>query len=141
MLRLFAAAAVVAAVAAGTTYATTSMSSSTPATNTIQACVKDNGDIRISAYCASSERAVSWNVVGPAGPPGAAGKDGLGVQSSALGVGSSNCPFGGSSFVVGIAPPTFACNGAPGADGANGKDGTDGKDGKDGTTFTSIDGL
>ena len=150
-LRLFCAAAAVAAVAAGATYATTSLTTSAAATNTIQACVKDNGDVRIvasAADCKRPEHAISWNVVGPAGPAGPAGPTGPAGPAGPVGAPGTDgtsvvsspadaaaCPYGGAKFVVGTAAPTFACNGAPG------RDGKDGSDGKDGTSLSSIDGL
>ena len=139
--RAVTAVALVAAVAAGATYATASRGAATAATTTIDACVKHGGDVRIvsgPADCKASERAIAWNVVGPAGPigpAGAPGKDGLSVHASSLAAGNTDCPFGGSKFVVGDAAPTFACNGAPG------KDGKDGAPGKDGAALSSIDGL
>jgi hypothetical protein len=149
--RLALAAAAIAILTAGATYAATTLTSSAAATNVIQACVKvPNGDLRIvdsPAQCHRDERSMTWNVQGPKGDKGdkgetgATGAAGLSVQPSALATGDSNCPFGGSSFTVGLLLPTFACNGAPGKDGADGANGADGKDGKDGTTFTSIDGL
>jgi hypothetical protein len=134
-LRVLIAAAIAAAVAAGATYATTSLSGSAAATSTIQACVKDNGDLHIVAStteCKRGERPLTWNVVGPQGVPGPQGEkgdDGLSVQTTALAAGDANCPFGGSSFTVGTAPATFACNGAKG------------DAGKDGASPTSIDDL
>lgn len=77
-LRVLAAAALVAAVAAGATYATTSLTGAT-ATKTINACVKDNGDVRIvasAADCRTPEHAISWNIVGPTGPTGPQGPTG-----------------------------------------------------------------
>jgi hypothetical protein len=138
----------VAALTAGATYGATSLAGSPATTTTIQACVKtENGDVRIvdgPAACHPDERSVTWNVQGPKGEQGdkgdtgATGPAGLSVQSAALAVGDPDCPFGGSKFTVGDAPPSFACNGARGADG---KDGQDGKDGKDGATFASVDDL
>jgi hypothetical protein len=45
---------------------------------TIHACaVKSNGALRAARHCKRSERALSWNAVGPAGPRGAQGPQGL----------------------------------------------------------------
>jgi hypothetical protein len=47
--------------------------------DTIYACVKDNGDLRLvddPTDCKKKERLVSWNTVGPPGPPGPPGEDG-----------------------------------------------------------------
>ena len=152
MKRRFAlAAAVIAALTAGATYAATALTRTAAATNVVQACVKvPNGDVRIvdgATQCHRDERSMTWSVQGPKGDKGdkgetgATGAAGLSVQTSALAAGDGNCPFGGSSFTVGLLLPTFACNGAPGKDGKDGANGADGKDGKDGTSFTSIDGL
>ncbi|MFC4776010.1 tail fiber protein [Paenibacillus sp. GCM10023252] len=54
--------------------------SSSKPTSTIQACVKDNGTLRLvssATVCYKSEKRVSWNVVGPKGDPGIAGPQGL----------------------------------------------------------------
>ncbi|HVC87716.1 MAG TPA: hypothetical protein VNC40_09865 [Gaiellaceae bacterium] len=108
----------------------------------IEACSNNtNGLLRIVANnqtdCRTGETAISWNVVGPQGPAGsqgpqgpagsqgpqgAAGKDGVGVTSSQLPPGGSNCPSGGSSFTS-ASGTTYACDGASGKDGTNGTDG------------------
>lgn len=79
LLRLLGTVAVLLGVAAGAGYATSSFTNSAPATQVIQACVGNNGNVRIvqsAADCHSSETPISWNVVGPAGPPGATGATG-----------------------------------------------------------------
>lgn len=59
---------------------------------------------------------------GPAGLPGAAGPAGASVTITALGLGDTSCPFGGSRFTVGATSAT-ACNGAPGGSGGSGSGG------------------
>jgi hypothetical protein len=112
MLRLLAAAALVAAVVAGATYATTSLTSTAVATNTIHACVKDNGDVRIvsaATDCRTPEHAISWNIVGPTGPAGPTGAQGA--------------------------------QGDVGPTGPQGPKGDKGDKGDAGTTFASVDDL
>jgi hypothetical protein len=55
---------------------------------------------------------------GAPGPPGVNGQNGVSVQSTALAVGDSSCPNGGSRFVAANGT-TYACNGAAGT-GADG---------------------
>jgi len=117
MKRRFAlAAAVIAALTAGATYAATALTRTAAATNVVQACVKvPNGDVRIvdgATQCHRDERSMTWSVQGPKGDKGdkgetgATGAAGLSVQTSALAAGDGNCPFGGSSFTVGLLLPT-----------------------------------
>lgn len=61
---------------------------------------------------------------GPSGPPGA-GTPGISVLSAALGVGSADCPTGGSQFTS-VSGTTFACNGGQGPVGASGPQGVPG---------------
>src|SRR5258708_9848729 len=49
-------------------------------TNTIDACVKDNGDVRIvsaGSSCKQPEHLVEWDLVGPQGPAGPQGPQGI----------------------------------------------------------------
>lgn len=67
--------------AAGVAYATTALSSAHQATSVIQACENPgNGTLRVVADnttgCHANETAVTWNVVGPQGPPGPQGDTG-----------------------------------------------------------------
>ncbi|MDP3500532.1 MAG: hypothetical protein Q8S33_09370 [Myxococcales bacterium] len=59
---------------------------------------------------------------GPVGAPGSAGPAGASVTITALGLGDTSCPFGGSRFTVGATSAT-ACNGAPGGSGGSGSGG------------------
>lgn len=63
--------------AVGVALATTALTKT--ATSTINACEKDNGDIRIldtGTTCPRHEHLLSWNVQGPAGPAGLTGPPG-----------------------------------------------------------------
>ncbi len=65
-------------VAAGTTYALAASGAST--TQTINACVNRQGDMRLVAVagaCRGNETPLSWNTVGPAGAQGAQGIQGV----------------------------------------------------------------
>src|SRR3954452_16337955 len=62
--------------------------------NTIMACVKDNGEVRLIdpsstkkdlQACKKDETAVNWNVVGPTGPMGAKGNTGATGATGATG--------------------------------------------------------
>jgi len=98
MRRRFAIGAALVAVlaAAGTTYALAASGAST--TQTINACVKANGDVRLvsaAANCRRDETAISWNTVGPAGPQGLqgiAGRDGQTGPQGPAGASGSNPP-------------------------------------------------
>ncbi len=74
------AALVAVLAAAATTYALAASGAST--TQTINACVNGEGNIRLvsaAANCRRGESPISWNTVGPAGatgPQGIAGRDG-----------------------------------------------------------------
>ena len=94
---LIGAAFVAVLAAAGTTYALAASGAST--TQTINACVSGNGDIRLvsaAANCRHNESPISWNTVGPTGltgPAGAAGRDGRDGQTGPAGpAGTSSNP-------------------------------------------------
>jgi len=90
------AALVAVLAAAGTTYALAASGAST--TQTINACVRANGEVRLvsaAANCRRDETALSWNTVGPAGPQGAqgiAGRDGQTGPQGPAGVSGTNPP-------------------------------------------------
>jgi hypothetical protein len=67
-LSLAIAGAVLAVVASGVAFA--SMPGASPA---IHGCKGKNGSLRIAKTCASREKGVTWNKVGPAGPAGGKG--------------------------------------------------------------------
>jgi type VI secretion system secreted protein Hcp len=75
--RIILASLVVAALAAaGTAYAVVSQAA---ATQTVNACVNDEGQLRLapsSGSCKKNEQLLSWNTVGPAGPAGPTGATG-----------------------------------------------------------------
>jgi type VI secretion system secreted protein Hcp len=73
-------------VAAGTTYALAASGAST--TQTINACVNHQGDMRLVAVagaCRDNETPLSWNTVGPAGAQGAQGVQGASGQPGPAG--------------------------------------------------------
>jgi type VI secretion system secreted protein Hcp len=73
-------------VAAGTTYALAASGAST--TQTINACVNGEGQMRLVAVagsCRQHETALSWNTVGPAGAAGAQGVQGAPGQPGPAG--------------------------------------------------------
>ena len=94
------------------------------ATSVIQACVRQDGRLRLvttTSDCRRTERPISWNVRGPQGAPGLPGPEGP----------------------QGPAGPAGA-DGAPGADGAAGPPGPQGErgpQGPKGDSGTSIDAL
>jgi type VI secretion system secreted protein Hcp len=72
--------------AAATTYALAASGAST--TQTINACVNHEGQMRLVAVagaCRGNETALSWNTVGPAGAQGAQGVQGAAGQPGAAG--------------------------------------------------------
>jgi type VI secretion system secreted protein Hcp len=72
--------------AAATTYALAASGAST--TQTIDACVNHEGQMRLVAVagaCRGNETALSWNTVGPAGAQGAQGVQGAAGQPGAAG--------------------------------------------------------
>jgi type VI secretion system secreted protein Hcp len=73
-------------VAAGTTYALAASGAGT--TQTINACVNRQGDMRLVAVagaCRGNETPLSWNTVGPTGPQGVQGDQGAAGQPGATG--------------------------------------------------------
>ena len=80
------AALVAVLAAAATTYALAASGAST--TQTINACVNSEGQMRLVAVagaCRGNETALSWNTVGPAGAQGAQGVQGAAGQPGAAG--------------------------------------------------------
>jgi type VI secretion system secreted protein Hcp len=83
---LIGAAFVAVLAAAGTTYALAASGAST--TQTINACVNHQGDMRLVAVagaCLDNETPLSWNTVGPAGAQGAQGVQGASGQPGPAG--------------------------------------------------------
>ena len=66
-----------------------------PAPATIRACAsKSDGRLRVARRCARGERAVSWNVRGPAGAPGPGGPAGPAGATGAAGPAGARGPEG-----------------------------------------------
>ena len=112
--RLAIGAALVAVLAAAaTTYALAASGAST--TQTINACVRPDGELRLvsaAANCRRDETAVSWNTVGPAGAQGAqgvAGRDGRDGQTGPTGPAG---PAGASAANPDGADATITATGA-----------------------------
>jgi len=90
------AALVAVLAAAATTYALAASGAST--TQTINACVNGEGNIRLvsaAANCRRGESPISWNTVGqpgPTGPQGIAGRDGQTGPAGPAGASSTNPP-------------------------------------------------
>jgi hypothetical protein len=62
------------------------IAASTTSSATLRACAsKSNGALRLAGKCKSSERAVSWNTVGPRGPRGLQGIQGAKGDTGATG--------------------------------------------------------
>jgi hypothetical protein len=89
-----------------------------PATDgTITACYnKSSGAMSVIdpsvSKCNAAQLQLQWNQRGPAGATGQAGTNGA-PGSSVVNTPEppgSNCAYGGTRFVVGDNPPTFACN-------------------------------
>jgi hypothetical protein len=132
-LRLAGAAAIVASVAAGAAFAAGALTAGQTATNIIQACVKDNGDVRIvagSSECKKPEHSISWNAAGAAGPKGNTGDQGpQGIQGPKGDTGAA-----GAKGAIG----DQGLQGIQGAKGDKGDPGVDGKDGADGASLSSL---
>jgi hypothetical protein len=131
--------------AASVAYATTALSSSTPATTVIQACMKEgNGDLRILAdggECKKHEVAISWNVVGPRGaqgPQGIQGPQGLPGMQGLPGTNGTNGVKGDPCL-----PSNPACVGPKGDRGDVGPTGPAGAPGVGSglSSFDAVNGL
>ena len=64
---------------------------------TIQACENTKTGalgVRLHATCPAGTRAISWNVTGPAGPPGTTGIFGTKTNTAATGTGGTQCTLG-----------------------------------------------
>jgi Phage Tail Collar Domain/Collagen triple helix repeat (20 copies) len=100
-----------------------------PETNTISACAKRNGDLRLSSSgeCKQNETLVTWNAVGPQGLAGAPGAVGATGATGAKGdTGTNGVP--GANGAPGPKGDTGAI-GAPGIAGATGPKGDTGAPG------------
>lgn len=94
---LLGAALVAVIAAAGTTYAWASAGATS--TQTINACIGDNGFLRlvgVSGDCRRGESPISWNTVGPAGQTGPAGAQGIAGHDGRDGATGPQGPAGAS---------------------------------------------
>ena len=106
----------------------------------IKACAnRSNGKLRLAGpagSCKSHERAISWNVQGPAGPPGPAGAPGPAGPAGATGPAGPGGPTGpaGPAGPAGAKGPTgpAGANGQPGPAGPQGPAGAAGAKGATG---------
>src|SRR6478609_4267949 len=107
--------------ATGVAYATGAVGAAP--TTTINACVKDNGDVRIAnaSDCKQNESALTWSVVGPKGDTGAPGAAGPQGETGAPGPAGPQGPQGETG-----APGKDGVDGLPGPKGADGTNGHDG---------------
>lgn len=133
---LLAAGAVVATIGGGALVAGAA-SRDEPPHSVIKACAnQSSGRLRLagpSGTCRHGERAISWNVQGPAGPPGPAGPTGPAGAMGAAGPAGAAGPKGDSG-------PTGA-RGPTGPAGAAGARGPTGPKGDSGAGLSSIDQL
>jgi hypothetical protein len=127
---------VVVAVAAGVcTAAGLAWATSSDEGMTINACVANDGTLRIASPCKKGDTSLSWNQVGPAGPQGPTGQTGqqgaigaTGPQGQTGATGPQGNP--GPQGTAGSAGPT----GTQGATGAIGQAGSQGATGPAGPT-------
>ena len=140
-LRLLAAAIAVAALAGGgLVAAAASRDNGSP--SVIKACAnRSNGKLRLAGpagSCKQHERAISWNVQGPTGPPGPAGAPGPAGSPGPVGATGPAGPAGsaGPAGPAGAKGPTGAAGpaGATGQPGAAGSQGPTGAAGAKGAT-------
>jgi len=114
-----------------------------PTGDTITACAaKANGRLRLisaSASCRGSERRLTWNVAGPAGPKGDAGPPGSKGEPGAAGPAGAPGPRGEQGVRGEIGPQGPA--GAAGPAGAQGPAGPKGEPGRGLASFDELAGL
>ena len=94
-----------AILVAGAGLAVASTTSGTKETSTIQGCLKQNGDLRISSSCHHNETAISWNTEGPTGPTGARGATGAAGATGATGAAGATGSTGATAHRVAPARP------------------------------------
>ena len=62
--------------------------------------------VRLHATCPAGTRAISWNVTGPAGPPGTTGIFGTTTNTATAGTGGAMCTTGEVILTAGKTAPT-----------------------------------
>jgi hypothetical protein len=117
-VRLLGALIVIAGLGAGAAYGTSLVGTRTLATNVIQVCENPgNGALRVVADnqtdCHAKETPISWNVVGPPGPKGDPGADGVSPTVTQLAAGDSNCSAGGAAITDAAGSTAYVCSGSP----------------------------
>jgi hypothetical protein len=111
-LRLLGAAVAVAGLGAGAAYGMSLVRGGAGATGVIEACANGgNGGLRVVANnqtdCHRNETPISWNAVGPAGPPG------VSPTVAQLAAGDPHCAAGGAAITDASGSVAYVCNGAP----------------------------
>lgn len=61
--------------------------------------------VRLHATCPAGTRAISWNITGPAGPPGTTGIFGTGTNTAKAGTGGAQCTVGQVILTAGSTAP------------------------------------
>lgn len=61
--------------------------------------------VRLHATCPAGTKAISWNVTGPAGPPGTTGIFGTGTNTATAGAGGAQCSLGDVILTAGKTAP------------------------------------
>jgi len=69
--------------------------------------------VRLHATCPAGTRAISWNITGPAGPPGTTGIFGTSTNSAKVGTAGAQCTVGTVILTAGTTAPagTLPANG------------------------------
>jgi len=83
---------------------------------TIQGCENTKTgalSVRLHATCPAGTRAISWNITGPAGPPGTTGIFGASTNTAKVGTSGAQCTVGTVILTAGTTAPvgTLPANG------------------------------